>query len=73
MPSLPSLSLDNDVFHALQGLAQERHAPSLEAFVQGILLQVIEDDKEDKAFLALAKERLRDPQPRLSHDQVWGH
>jgi hypothetical protein len=73
MPALPSIDLRPDVFKALQGLAKESHAPSLEAFVEGVLLQAIEDAKQDQHFLSMAQERQKDNQPRLSHDQVWGH
>ena len=73
MPALPPIELSGDVFQALQGLAQETHAPSLEAFVERVLLQAIEEAEGDKHFLSLAQERLADGQPRLSHDQVWGH
>ncbi len=73
MPALPSINLQPDVFKALQGLAKQSHAPSLEAFVEDVLLQVLEDAKQDQHFLSMAQDRQRDDQPRLSHDQVWGH
>ncbi|MFM7621468.1 MAG: hypothetical protein ACKO57_00605 [Alphaproteobacteria bacterium] len=73
MPALPSIDLRPDVFTALQGLAKQNHAPSLEAFVEDVLLQVLEDAKQDQQFLSMAQERQKDHQPRLSHDQVWGH
>lgn len=43
MPALPPIELSGDVFQALQGLAQESHAPSLEAFVERVLLHAIEE------------------------------
>jgi hypothetical protein len=73
MPALPSIDLQPDVFRALQGLAKQSHAPSLEAFVEHVLLQAIEEAEDDKHFLSLAQDRQHDDQPRLSHDQVWGH
>ena len=68
-----TIELESDVFAALQKLAKQNQATSLDEFVGDILLQVLDDADQDQQLLFMAKERQKDNQSRLSHDKVWGH
>lgn len=65
-----NLSVDDDVYDALERLAAARNQP-----VAGVSLSLIEqalEYQEDIYFSRVADERLRTRQKRIPHAAAWG-
>jgi predicted DNA-binding protein len=65
-----NISVDREVYEALERLSAERHQP-----VAGVSLSLIEqalEYQEDFYFSRVADERLNRKQKRVPHSKAWG-